>query len=91
MTVSPPRRGADRSVAAAVVLLVLMAIGLSLFAGPALNYTDLASAYLADPDIYVRAVLGGVELVPNDVVQIQGGLGAGAEAGGNGGLTAAGP
>ena len=67
--------------AAAVVLLVLMAIALSLFAGPALDYTDLASSYLADPDAYVRAVLGGVELVPNDVVQIQGELGGGAEAG----------
>ncbi|MFA5595188.1 MAG: hypothetical protein WDA15_07910, partial [Trueperaceae bacterium] len=56
--------------ATAVLMLVLLAIGLALFAGPALNYTDAASAYLADPDTYVRAVLGGVELVPGDVAQV---------------------
>lgn len=64
--------------ATAVLMLVLLAIGLALFAGPALNYTDAASAYLADPDTYVRAVLGGVELVPGDVAQVPDALGGGA-------------
>ncbi len=50
--------------ATAVLMLVVLAIGLALFAGPSLAYTDATSAYLANPDAYVRAVLGGVELVP---------------------------
>lgn len=54
----------------AVIMLVLMAAGLAIFAGPALAYTDAAAAYLADPNIYVRAVLGGVELVPPSVADL---------------------
>ncbi len=63
--------------AAAVLMLVLMAIGLAAFAGPALAYTDAASAYLAQPDAYVRAVLGGVELVPADAALLQDATGPG--------------
>ena len=59
------------SEAAAVLMLVLLAVGLSVFAGPAIGYTDATSAYLADPDVYIRAVLGGVELNPGDVAGLK--------------------
>lgn len=64
--------------ATAVILLVLMAVLLALFAGPSFAYTDAAGAYLADPDRYVNAVMGGVEFAPNDV----GGAGVGDALGG---------
>ena len=41
-----------------LLMLVLLAMGRALH-GPALTYTDMTSAYPADPDSYVRAVLGG--------------------------------
>ncbi len=53
------------SEAVAVLLLVLMAAGLSLFAGPAIGYMDATSAYLTEPETYIRAVLGGIELTPD--------------------------
>lgn len=53
--------------ATALVLLVLGAAALALFAGPVLAYTDAASAYLLHPTDYVGAVLGGVELMPAEL------------------------
>jgi multicomponent K+:H+ antiporter subunit D len=44
--------------AAPVAFLILICVGLTVAAAPAITYLDSAAAALESPDLYIRSVLG---------------------------------